>query len=68
MNIVYFSSKVIDYVQIYLCEIPMYVISLHLISDFISFQMQNMSLYRYKKNIQNSEIGVIKIKSRVVAL
>lgn len=66
MNIVYFSSKVIDYVQIYLCEIPMYVISLHLISDFISFQMQNMSLYRYKKNIiQNSEI---KIKSRVVAL
>lgn len=60
MNIVYFSSKVIDYVQIYLCEIPMYLISLISDAKYVIIQIQ--------VNIQNSEIGVIKIISRVVAL
>lgn len=40
MNIVYFSSKVIDYVQIYLCEIPMYVISLISDAKYVIIQIQ----------------------------
>ena len=56
MNIVYFSSKVIDYVQIYLCEIPMYVISLISDAKYVIIQIQEKYYTEFRNRRHKDQI------------